>query len=140
MGKLHRIFRWFWRALVLHSGSAYGTSRILLENLNGILPSCEILCKWFHARGTISNGSVAGMDNKAKLAIKRLTALSRKKRSKLPYSISLRSFQSLSLRAESFDEAVFCPTIDRRDSLPRFIAILPFIAWQTPRLAQSRQG
>jgi hypothetical protein len=98
------------------------------------------LCKWFHARGTISNGSVEGMDNKAKLAIKRLTALSRKKRSKLPYSIGLRSFQGLSLRAESFDEAVSCPMIDRRDSLPRFIAILPFIAWQTPRLAQSRQG
>jgi transposase len=48
-----------------------GSSRILLGNLNSILPLCEILLNEFHARGAISNCNVEGMNHKAKLTIKK---------------------------------------------------------------------
>jgi transposase len=78
-----------------------GSSRILLGSLKGILPACEILLNWFHARGASSNGSVEGMNNTAKLTIKKTygfksyntpeTALSQKLR-KLPEPQSTHRF------------------------------------------------
>jgi len=88
----------------------YATLRSQIEPMKKIARSLrehrDLILNWFRARGTVSAGSVEGLNNKAKLTTEKLMVFAPTKPLKSRYITHLASFPSQNLPTNSVEEAL----------------------------------